>query len=413
MNTEYIESLILRLCKQPRSYEYISGNLFGLDPLDLTEILVKMKDENKIKMIHNLWVINNHKRSGKDKFKSLTSDLFNSHIHFFNLDKKPHPLDFEWRNATSTVNYLTKLILDISATEDKILLLGMPTLFANLIATNIPNSVTLVDNNKALIVELKKKISDKRFKILEGNLFKITTNEIGKHSVVFMDPPWYTSFYHQFIWVASGCIEMGGTLGISLPAMNTRPNVDKERLEWFTFCLKHGLVLENLYAQRLQYAMPFFEYNAFKAAGLESILPIWRKGDLALFRKTKVSNVARPKLLEKYAEWTEVEIDNVRIRVKQMDSNDNSPLKISPLIKGDILPSVSIRDKRRQEANVWTSGNRIYNVNNTKRLLHCLNSKEKNIGDKDGVRFFINKITKLENMEYSNYLEWLNNEMEK
>ena len=54
--------------------------------------------------------------------------------------------------------------------------------------------------------------------------------------------------------------------------------------------------MENLYAQKLHYAMPFFEFNAFRAAGIKDILPFWRKGDLALFRKVHTDFHERPKL---------------------------------------------------------------------------------------------------------------------
>lgn len=414
MNLEYTESLILRMCKQPRSYEYISRNLFGLDPLDLSALLKKMKKDNQIKLINDLWVIYNHPGNGKNGLAiSLSNEFLNQHIGFFNLYKKPHPLDFEWRNATSTVDYLTDLIANTTTTDDKILLLGMPTLFANFCVNHFPNSVMLVDNNKPVITELKKKITDKRFKVLERDIFKVSENEVGKYSVVFMDPPWYSPHFYQFVWLASRCLEVGGILGISLPPINTRPNIYKERLEWITFCLKHGLALENLYAQKLQYAMPFFEYNAFKAAGLENILPIWRKGDLALFRKTKSINESRPKLKEKVTKWTEIEIENVRIRVRISDSKNNDALKISSLVKGNILPSVSTRDTRRKVANVWTSGNRIFKVNNTERLIQSLNSNPKNSNDATVVQAFLKEITKAENKEYSNYLKWLYNEMER
>ena len=35
MNSEYINNLIIRLCKQPRTFEFISMNLYGFDPIEL------------------------------------------------------------------------------------------------------------------------------------------------------------------------------------------------------------------------------------------------------------------------------------------------------------------------------------------------------------------------------------------
>jgi hypothetical protein len=402
------------MCKQPRSYEYISRNLFGLDPLDLSVVIQKLKKANKINLINDLWVVHGHNTNGKHNLPfSLNNEFLNQHIGFFNLYKKPHPLDFEWRNATETINYLSELISSSTTPDDKILLLGMPTLFANFCVNHIPNSVTLIDSNKPVTIELKKRISAKRFNILEKDIFKIDEKEVGLHSLIFMDPPWYSPHFYQFVWLASRCLQVGGTLGISLPPINTRPNIDRERLDWFKFCLTNGLSLESLYAQKLQYAMPFFEFNAFKAAGLDNILPIWRKGDLAIFRKIRSINKNRPVLAEKISKWIEIEINGVRIRVKKGLSKGAKEMKIESIVEKDILPTVSTRDKRRELANVWTSGNRIYTVNNPDQFIKLLKSKSDNSKDSRNVHDFINEITKLESKEYNNYLEWLYHEMER
>lgn len=414
MNNEYIESSILKMCKQPRSYEFISSNLFGLDPLDLLSVIEKLKKAKKIELVNDLWVTEGRKGSSKNSLPiSLSNEFLNQHIGFFSLYKKPHPLDFEWRNATETINYLSKLIANTTNPDDKILLLGMPTLFVNFCVSHFPNRVTLIDNNKPVIIELKKKITDKRFNVLERDIFTINKKTVGQHSMIFMDPPWYSPHFYQFVWFASSCLEVGGVLGISLPPLNTRPNIDRERLDWFDYCLSNGLVLENLYAQKLHYAMPFFEFNAYKAAGLNNILPIWRKGDLALFRKIKSTKESRPKLKERKATWFEVEIDEVRIRIKNDSKGNDKPLKIKSLVSGDILPSVSTRDKRRANANVWTSGNRIFKVSNIERFITLLNSKEIKTKEAKEVQEFVNAITQKEKKEYNNYLEWLYNEMER
>ena len=98
-----------------------------------------------------------------------------------------------------------------------------------------------------------------------------------------MDPPWYSNFLYQFVWLRAKCLEPGGLMVISIPPINTRSDVDEERIKWFTFCQKQGLCIERLEPEKLEYAMPFFEYNAFRTAGTINVQPFWRKGDLAFF----------------------------------------------------------------------------------------------------------------------------------
>ena len=419
MHSDYIESLILRLCKQPRTFEFISKSSNGLDPIKLKEAIEHLEITDKLNKRDDMWSI-------KEELKAPTLNLsgddpqlyLKKYMGYFDFLKTPHPLDFEWRNSTASLNYLINQIQEINSVNDKILILGMPTLFATACIKDIPQKVTLVERNKPIVKGLIKLNKDKeRFKIIEADIFKVDPKIVGKYYNVIMDPPWYSPHFFQFMWLASQCVEVGGIVVISLPPINTRPGIDKERLKWFSFCQKHGLILENLFSQKLHYAMPFFEFNAFRAAGIKEIQPFWRKGDLALFRKVKLDFLGRPKLNEKKPEWVEKEIETIRIRVKVKKKKlHNSKLMISNLIKGDILPTVSNRDKRRKTANVWTSGNRIFNVNDTEKFTKLLDDfKNGNsfTNELELVANFVNMVTDFEKKEYNNYLEWLYHEMER
>lgn len=418
MHSEYIDSLILRLCKQPRTFEFISKSLNGLDPIQLREALERLEKKDALHKRGDMWSVKEKRKPPTLNLLSEDSQLYlKKYMGYFEFLKMPHPLDFEWRNSTASLNYLINEVQEINSVNDRILFLGMPTLFATACIKDIPQKVTLVERNKPIVRGLSKLNADKeRFQILEADIFKVEPKEIGKYYSVIMDPPWYSPHFYQFMWLAAQCVEVGGTIGISLPPINTRPDIDKERIDWFSFCQKHGLCLENLYAQKLHYSMPFFEFNAFRAAGIKDILPFWRKGDLAFFRKVHSDKHERPVLDETRPEWIEKEIDTVRIRVKVEKNSDSGELQIKNLIKGDILPTVSTRDKRRDEANVWTSGNRIFKVSNTKKFLQLLsdydNGKHKTKEQKL-VADFVNAVTGFEKNEYNNYLDWLYHEMER
>lgn len=421
MNQAFIDNSILRLCIQPRTFEFISKRLHGLDPIKINVALAMLVNDKRLLKKEDLWVINEQEKTTLTlNFENPDPQLYlKKYMGHFDFLKMPHPLDFEWRNSTSSLNYLTDQILESNAINDSVLVLGMPTLFANACIRDIPQKVSLVERNKPIVRALKKLRGDRsRFNVIEADVFKADPKSIGKFYSVFMDPPWYSEHFYQFIWLASSCLEVGGVLAISIPPLNTRPGIDKERIDWFSFCQQQGLCLENLCAQKLEYAMPFFEFNAFRIAGITGIQPFWRKGDFAVFRKINDRKVERPEFEEMASSWEEREIDTVRIRVK-IDNKPNSKdkLVVEHLVDLDILPSVSRSDERRKFANVWTSGNRIYHVTNTSLFLRTLDeiidSKKRFKGEKKDIFDLVKIMTDLEKKEYNNYLYWLYHEMER
>jgi len=416
MNIEFYRRTVIRLCSQPRTFEFISKNSAGLDPIQVTEILKELKHEGKILKKDSMWVLPDDKKPLTLAFQDKDpQNYLKKYMGHFEYLKMPHPLDFEWRNSKHSLNYLTDQMLKLSVPNDNILVLGMPTLFANICERDVTQSVTLVERNKPIVNGLKKFVNHKA-KIHDADIFKIAPEKLGRYQCVFMDPPWYSEHFYQFVWLAARCLETGGTLAISIPPINTRPDIDIERLAWFQFCQQQGLCLENLYANHLEYTMPFFEFNAFRAGGIQNILPFWRKGDFAVFKKMKDHHTERKEYEEKVSGWLEREVDTVRIRIKITENEENTEFSIRNLVKGDILPTVSSRDKRRVEANVWTSGNRIFKVSNPTLFLSCidrLNGSSTGDATMNDVKRFLDMITDLEKNEYNNYLEWVYYEMER
>ena len=363
MNEEFVKQSILRMCIQPRSFGYILRKLDGLDPIVTREALTKLERDNKVVCDgSDLWRI-------REEAKALTLDIadpdpqlyLKKYMGHFDFLKTPHPLDYEWRNTTTTLNHLTELILENNSIEDTVLLLGMPTLFAYACQKDIPQRVTLIESNGPIVGSLQILAkNNSKFHIIKDDIFQTNPNSIGAHHCVFVDPPWYPPHFRQFIWLAARAIKLGGILYISIPPINTRPNIAKERLEWFEFCQQQGLHIQGLYPGELNYAMPFFEFNALRAAGIKGISPFWRRGDLVVFRKISKAIGKRPVFEMNDSEWKEKEIDGVRIRVRLGHNERSGPFKTKHLVTGDdILPTVSSRDRRRAPANVWTSGNRI------------------------------------------------------
>lgn len=307
--TEYIKNVLLRICNQPRSFEFISKGIDGLDPVETMKYLHKMETDGDLVQQNGMWCI---KEVEVDQTLALfpreTNLLLQKYMGYFEFLQNPHPLDFEWRNSSFSLNRLISRITELVRPSEKILFLGMPTLFATAVKKDIPYRVRLVERNKPIILGLNSINTDlNRFQVIEHDIFTIPPTLISGNYCVVMDPPWYTPHFFSFMWVAANAVELGGIVAISLPPINTRPNITEERLQWLSYCKELGLCIESLDPQHLQYTMPFFEYNALRTAGITDILPFWRKGDLAIFRKTENVKSLRPQDTREESLWIERE----------------------------------------------------------------------------------------------------------
>lgn len=417
METEFLKNSLLRLCAQPRTFEFLSKEMQGLDPIRLLDIIKELEEiDDKLQKENEYWVVKTVRSSNLELgYPAPPIHYFKKYMGHFDFLKSPHPLDYEWRNTAKSLNYLTELITQINKPEESVLLMGMPTLFANICVKDIPQNVKLVERNEPIIESLLKLTNDKT-SIIKADIFKAKPQDVGFHSCAIMDPPWYSDHFFQFVWLAAQCLKVGGTIIISIPPINTKPDIDVQRLEWFNFCQQQGLCIENLFASRLEYAMPFFEFNAFRTAGIQNILPFWRTGDVVTFRKMRTTNAKRPHFVEPTSTWSEKTIDTVRIRVNTALKSTGKFVIKSLVPPTDILPSVSKSDERRNGVNIWTSGNRIFNVSDPDIFLKYLNTfGNSSLGNKEEeiVHKFVQMIVELEKKEFDNYLNWLYYEMER
>ena len=417
---QLLEDEILRYCKIPRSFTFLSSNLFGCDLSILKNMLDSLVRRGVLSHIGSQYILQRRVEEGKSV--SLKEDFFlQKYMGHFDFLKRPHPLDYEWRNSTKTLDDICDFILNENLDEDPILILGMPTLFARLYHRDVGRKVVLFERNKP-IVEALKGFRNERFDVREADISTVKYTNDEQFFSVFMDPPWYSDSFKSFIWLAAKCVGIGGLIHISIPSINTRPGISSERIEWLKYCHNIGLCIEELKPQALEYVMPFFEFNAYRAAGITEISPFWRKGDLLVFRKLNHVNLERPSALI-YSDdmWKEIEMDNVRIRIdlNSVINEETQTVEIDYVVQNDILDSVSRRDLRRKNANIWTSGNRVYKTSSPNTLFQLLTDyrldngeidSKPNVGD---IHEFISNLVNLENREYSVYLKWLYNEMER
>ncbi|MBO1223788.1 MAG: hypothetical protein JYX80_05130 [Candidatus Scalindua sediminis] len=310
----------------------------------------------------------------------------------------PHPLDFEWRFADSASKYLLSICLKLTSPKDNILLLGTPSLLKNIANHGYQRKVIFIGDSTAVVDKLKKFAP--KYKIICCNFITDSHPEITA-SVVILDPPWYKDFIYPFLWMAMQSCKFGGYVMISLPALGTRPSVKQEWdsiLEWSEDL---GLSLYKLEPCALYYSTPFFEQNALKAEGILNFPKEWRKSNFAIFKRTKHNIAERPQIPQT-KKWKEVLIDNVRLRVADDSNNNFEDPSIISIITGDILPSVSRNDPRRNFADVWTSGNRIYKCQGKKTLLIILNALVANQSPQNNIEKFMNRCLKVEEINKIN-----------
>lgn len=415
MMRSYIGELLLRLCSQPRSFDFLASSLSGQDPREIRAELDVLLNGGELRRVGEYYFV----QRGSSQ-KHLSFDLrsqphvlleFMGHYDYL---KTPHPLDFEWRNTPGSISNLVNVIRSTHTNQDRVLILGMPTLFSAVASANLGLDVTLIERNGPVIDGLAR-FTRPNARALKADIYNVVPAQLGLFDAVYMDPPWYTPFYEHFCWVAANCLKLTGRLTVSIPPLNTRPSIPRERVEWITYAHGNGLCIEALSPNVMEYATPFFEFNANRAAGLEGVGPFWRKGDLLTFRKKERGTLERPEHREESRGWREVEVNGTRFRISER-SNDgvtSTGLPIQSILEGDILPSVSNRDPRRKEASIWTTGNRVFACSDPTRVMAALNDYVRKGSCESDLHEWIETITGLESKEYETYLGWIYDEMER
>lgn len=277
----------------------------------------------------------------------------------------PHPLDFDWRFTEATTSTLWRLARELAHPKEGIVLLGVPSMASRAAESPVwDGEILLLDKNAPRDSQSTTSLEMREFDVLRDPVPEFNT------ALIFADPPWYEAESVGFLWSASALCRPGGYVVMSIPPIQMRPGILEERERIDRTADTFGLRLLDIVPSAIRYETPFFEANAMRAAG-EPASYNWRCGDLAIYVRKMGALGERP-ILPIAETWTERRIENSRIRVKTTDlRNIGSPV-LSSVVLGDILPTVSRRDHRRLQANVWTSGNRIFNCAGTQTLLRIL-----------------------------------------
>ena len=325
----------------------------------------------------------------------------------------PHPLDYEWRFSKETINYLLETCQKLTVEDDRIALLGAPSVFATGHEIAYPRHLILYDANPALTARF-----DGLSEVIPCNLLTDSLPDV-QVAAVLIDPPWYKEHIYAFLWAASRICQIGGNILLSLPPIGTRPGIEKERDTLLDWARQLGLELAEVLLASLTYLSPPFETNSLRAECLIDVPSEWRHGDLFIFMVCHRHDTIRPIEMVREGQWDEVTLAGVRIRVLHSEEQTFRDPRLITIIPGDILPSVSRRDRRRALAAVWTSGNRIFGCDGKAILLHVLRALGANTSPESVVATFLRRnlsldekdliieashqITELVNTEWAEY----------
>jgi hypothetical protein len=268
----------------------------------------------------------------------------------------PHPLDYEWRFSRTAVDVLVEASHACTEPGGPIALVGTPTIAASPEALFGRRAVTYfgVDTDALRALGSPTWLAT----LCNVNLL-VRPSDAGTYSTVIMDPPWYEEYVRRFLWFARKITRIGGTLLLAMPPDGTRPGIVQENAQLLMWCRELGFEREAVVLARLPYDMPPFERNALRAVNIVNVHGTWRKADLWRLSKVRSTSPAWPGDMAS-TPWSEHRFGPVRLRINCDAPTHGEDPRLRSLIVNDILPTVSRRDRRRNEARVWTTGNRIF-----------------------------------------------------
>ena len=288
----------------------------------------------------------------------------------------PNPRAFDWRYTRDAACELLNRVIASTDPSQAVALLGSPSVYKMAMMREAPRRFILIDQNYSLSVDGPQS--------LEGSMFRRCDMQhdaidLPPVHAVLADPPWYEDETLAFLRASARICADQGKVFLSAAPDGVRPGVQEERGRIIVAAAELGLRLLRIERLQLSYATPFFEHNALRAAGFTYVAPNWRRGDLLIFERTGDSPPGPMNPIEHSTEWGQADIRGATIWVRSKDQPGFIDPRLAPLVPGDILPTVSRRDDRREAADVWTAGNRIYRCDGPHILsiiLHAISVSE-------------------------------------
>ena len=288
----------------------------------------------------------------------------------------PNPLACDWRYTKDTAGELLERVVASTDPTQTVALLGSPSVYKMAAIRESPRQFILLDQNGSLPIDDPQSLVGSQFRRCDMQHDEI---DLPRVQVVLADPPWYEDETLAFLRTSACiCADQGKVLLSSAPD-GVRPGIREERERIIAGAAKSGLRFLGIERLVLSYTTPFFEHNALRAAGFAHVAPNWRRGDLLIFERTGDALPGPMNPIAHSAEWVQADVRMATVWVRSKDQPDFIDPRLVRLVQGDILPTVSRRDDRREAADVWTAGNRIYRCDGSHILsiiLHAISVSE-------------------------------------
>jgi hypothetical protein len=353
----------------PTSFDDVVCHLPGVYPTEVVEALSRLHERGGISRSEHEWALSRrHARSSPTPNTALPL---------------PHPLDFDWRFAPEALDQI--IATCPHAIDANLACLGAPSVLHRLGTEGGP-AATLLDANPA-IIEALSGIDCRHI----ARLCRLAVDPLPDTTfdAVIIDPPWYPEHFRLFLWAASRLSCDGGRVLASFPQAGTRSGVTAERYHALDYAEQVGLSLVEIKWGSLPYLSPPFEQASLAAAGWPKLPSDWRRGDLLVLEAQAGRHLARaPAPPAEDLGWTEVPASKTRLKVRNARRRDPDRPVAPPLrqiVEGDVLPTVSRRDPRRDDVALWSATNRVFACDDPATLTEVIRARAAGISAVDVV----------------------------
>lgn len=273
----------------------------------------------------------------------------------------PSPVRGSWYFSEQSAEKVSIL------SKGEVLCLGVPSIAERL--SSAGRNVVLVDSDPFLL---------SRFDLSGVHVLQENVNSarLGRNfGCVILDPPWYFPTLADWISVAGWAVAEGGMIILPLLGELTRPTAAIDRDRILNMCAEIGSL--ELLQGYVEYEIPRYESRALKRAGVPMRNP-WRTSDLLVITGCTTTQ-SRTYVDYRRTEWLELQYGRHVIAVRaellaQLSSEDHSQDAISqvPGVHGYVLDTVSHRDPRMANIDIWTSENTVATIESPQRVRSVL-----------------------------------------
>lgn len=277
-----------------------------------------------------------------------------------------HPLDYEWYFTDETA---TDIADTLSEQGPPVLCLGAPTVASRLARRGVP--VTLVDRSEQLEERLATRPEALQF--VHQDVHEPVALE-SSFSVAFFDPPWYPAHTEAWLYRACRHVRPDGRIYFVLFPPLTRPAAAAQRGDLLETARRIGSV--SIDEDAVAYRTPTFERRVLRDSDAP-VVPNWRRADLVSVDVSDPAALSEPPAVASEPDWETFVTNEQVVKVRREVSGEPTDV-LAPIetCDGYVLPSVSRRDARRQDVDLWTSRNRVARVGDRTAVVDALRSLE-------------------------------------